>query len=180
MLGAPQRKFSQITSHFLLNYLVLLTQLFRYSLHSHCASLPQVSLVMPSQTFAEYENSAPELVTQVPISQSKATGSSDVKGRLESHSEQPYSGQPYSGKPYSGQPYSGQPNSSVGRANKRKVLGLAPWVAFTFIFIALVIVVGVIVGAVLGTKHKNHTGKLSYDATEHHLEFANLYLSHCA
>jgi hypothetical protein len=130
---------------------------------------------MPSQTFAEYENSAPELVTQVPISQSKATGSSNVKGGLGS-----YSGQPYSDQPYSDQPYSGQPNPSVGRAHKRRILGLAPWMAFTFVFIALVVVIGVIVGAVLGTKHKNHTSKLSHDATEHYLEFANLYLSHCA
>lgn len=115
---------------------------------------------MPSQTFAEYENSAPELVTQVPISQSKPTGSSNLKGGLE--------------------PYSGYANPSVGKVHKRRVLGVAPWMAFAFISIALVIVVGVVVGAVLGTKHKSHTSKLSHDATEHFLEFANLYLSHCA
>jgi hypothetical protein len=90
----------------------------------------------PPQKYAEYQDSAPELITP-----SQAIGS---------------------GNPESGPEFKpGHPDVSVeGTPNKRKVLGLAPRTAAALILISLIVIVGVVVGAVLGTQHKNHHGKL--------------------
>ena len=84
------------------------------------------------QNYGEYQDSAPE-----PIAQSQPIGSSSPDGGLGS-----------------------QPGILVEGKHKKKVLGLAPWMAFTLIFIALLIVVSIIIGAVLGTKFENHGGQL--------------------
>ena len=88
-----------------------------------------------SQSFAEYQDSAPET-----IAWSQATASGNLEGGPGS------------------QP--GHADLSVGEKHEKKVLGLAPRMAFALIFIALIVIVGIIIGAVLGTKHENHTGKL--------------------
>jgi hypothetical protein len=95
----------------------------------------KLSMARASQNFAEYQDSAPE-----PIAQSQATGSGNPEG---GRGSQP-----------------GHVVLSVGEMHKKKVLGLAPRTAFALIFIASIVIVGIVIGAVLGTNRKNHTDKL--------------------
>ena len=90
-----------------------------------------------SQNFAEYQASAPEV-----IAGDQSTSSGNPKGGLRSQPE--------------------QSELSGGEKQKKTVLGLAPRTAFALVSIALLAVVGIVIGAAVGTKHENHrgTGKL--------------------
>jgi hypothetical protein len=85
------------------------------------------------QNYAEYQDSAPELVAGTPAARLAKT-----EGRPESS------------------PASADVPISGGTKGKKRILGLAPWTAFALILLVLLLI-GVIVGAVLGTKRKTPT-----------------------
>ena len=106
--------------------------------HRRPSTETAMSVAEASQNFAEYyQASAPEV-----IAGNQVTRTENPKGGLRSQPE--------------------QSELSGGEKQKKTVLGLAPRTAFALIFIALLAVVGIVIGAVVGTKHENHrgTGKL--------------------
>jgi hypothetical protein len=82
----------------------------------------------PAQNYAEYQDSAPELVGQVPQaaeSVTKTDGELDSSGVL-----------------------------SAEKTGRKGFLGPVPIIALGLL--AVLVLVGIIVGAVLGTQHKEH------------------------
>lgn len=87
---------------------------------------------MASQAFVEYHGSAPEVIEE------------SQHAKLEA------------GPAY----HPEHPSLFASESPKKRILGLAPRTAYIIIaLIALLAVIGIVVGAVLGTRHNNHSGK---------------------
>lgn len=102
---------------------------------------------MAPQKFAEYQESAPEI-----IAKTTTTVASDLEVASGPPSEPTY--------------------SSVEKEPKKRVLSLAPRTAFALVCVTLVAIIGIVLGAVFGTRHRNHCGKLANH--EHILSLAYL------
>lgn len=101
-------------------------------LTSSCPSRLRGNMAGLAQNYAEFQDSAPELVIGIPA----ATRLAKVEGGLESS------------------PAGADVPTSGGAKGKKRILGLAPWAAIAFALIFALLLVGVIVGSVLGTRDK--------------------------